>query len=452
MPEVSTPLPPILRPKAPLWRRAALGFVFVSVVPLCADEATVLPTPASGLATNAPVHISDEGDRVLTGQLKPEADRRSRADALYAQGMLQLEGGASPGDQEQALEMFRQVVGLDPAFSDAQLKLANLLLQTGRLDEAYQRLVGLLKAHPDSVPAQVELGYTQRLRGQNEDAQKLCAHALAADSSQTVAMRVMLEISASQSDLAGGVLHVKDILKAGGSDVPAAAWLALDRLYQEYARGQMESATSDAVLRTRLPILQEAVEKSPTDIDTLTELAKVEMALGRRGSALKTLQRASALDPSNADLLFHCAELEQKLDQTGDAIRDYARAYALNPTMQDLRDRLGHLYLDNKRYNDAVAFYEKAVADSPHETSLEVDLGIAYDATHQPDKAGVCFRDVFQSPSCTYDPYLELAFFQIGSKDVKAAAQTLNAAAKLFPQSAWVCYYQALQHRLEKKL
>lgn len=448
MPGVSTQPPRYLRPKAPLWRQAALGFVLVSIAPARADDGTLPPAPAP--EPSAAVHLSDEGDRVLDGRLKPEADRRSRADALYAEAMLRLEDMASPGDQERALEMFRQVVGLDPAFSDAQLKLANLLLQTGRLDEAYQRLVVLLKAHPDSVPAQVELGYTQRLRGQNEDALKLCTRALAADSSQSIAMRVILEISAGQNDLAGGVLRVEDILKGGGAEVPSAAWLALDRLYQEYARGQMESSTNEAVLRTRLPILQQAVDKSAGDVDTLTELAKIQMALGRRLGALKTLQRASALDPANADLLFHCAELELKLDQPGDAIRDYEKAYALNPAMPDLRDRLGHLYLDNKRDKDAVAFYEKALADSPHEAALEVDLGVAYEATHHPDKADACFRDVFESPACTYDAYLELAFFQLGRKEIKQAARTLTAAAKLFPQSAWVSYYQALQHRLEK--
>jgi hypothetical protein len=53
-----------------------------------------------------------------------------------------------------------------------------------------------------------------------------------------LAMRVLLEIAGDQDDLAGGVLHIEDILKAGGSDVPASAWLNLARLYLEVARGE----------------------------------------------------------------------------------------------------------------------------------------------------------------------------------------------------------------------
>jgi tetratricopeptide (TPR) repeat protein len=444
------------RPRAARWPRAALALFVAVVLPVRAVDSVVLPNPA---AAPAPVHISDEGNLVLKGDLKPEADRRSHANALYAQAMLLLEGAASLGDQQRALQMFRQVVDLDPAFSDAQLKLANLLLQSGQVDEAHQRLEALHKAHPDSVQVDVELGYTQRLRGQNDDAGRICAKALAADSSQTVAMRVILEIAAEQNDLSGGVLRVEDILKSG-ADIPAAAWLNLDRLYLEFARSQYSSLTGEQVLRTRLPILRTAVEKAPDDADTWTELAKTYRGLGRKTEALAALQHASTLSPTDADLLSHCAELELELGRQDDAIRDYEKSYALNPDLeiiaddglrhQALRDVLGGLYLDSQRFDAAVALYQKALASSPQDPGLEIDLGIAYEATHQADKAQACFQDVFSSVSCPVDAYLKLALFQLNHKENTEAGQTLAAAGVHFPQSAWVCFYQALQQRCEK--
>ena len=434
-----------------------MGLALVAALPSYAAEVQVTPTP---VVSTAPVHISDEGNRVLKGQLKPEADRRSHANALYAQAMLSLENVASADDQQRAMQLFRQVVDLDPNFSDAQLKLANLLLQSGQFDEAHQQLTTLAKSHPGSVPVEVELGYTERLRGQNEEAQRLCARALAADCSQTLAMRVLLEVSADQQDLSGGVLRVEDILKAGGTSVPASAWLALDRLYLEYARGQNNTLTNDQILRTRLPILQVAVAKVPGDADTWTELAKTYRGLGRKIDALTALQRASSLSPSDADLLGHCAELELDLERKDDAIRDYEKAYALNPDLQiiaedgvhhqALRDLLGRLELDNKRFDAAVALYEKALEASPQDPNLEIDLGIAYEATHQPDKAQACFQQVFNSTSCPEDAYLELAFFQISHKEIPQAGETLASALQRFPQSAWVRYYQGLQYRCEK--
>jgi tetratricopeptide (TPR) repeat protein len=451
----SNPLQKLL-PHASLWRQAALGLALAAAWPVRAAEVVVTPTPVAA----APVHLSDEGNRLLKGTLKPEADRRSRANALYAQAMLRLENVASADDQQRAMQLFRQVVELDPDFSDAQLKLANLLLQSGQFDEAHQQLTTLAREHPSSVPVEVELGYTERLRGQNEEAQKLCVRALTADCSQTLAMRVILEVSADQQDLSGGVLRVEDILKAGGANVPATAWLALDRLYLEYARGQNNSLTNEQILRTRLPILQVAVAKVPADADTWTELAKTYRGLGRKLDALAALQRASSLSPTDADLLSHCAELELDLERKDDAIRDYEKAYTINPDLQiiaedgvhhqALRDLLGRLELDNQRFDAAVALYEKALEGSPQDPNLEIDLGIAYEATHQPDKAQACFQQVFNSASCPEDAYLELAFFQLSHKEIPQAGQTLAAALQRFPQSPWVCYYQALQHRCEK--
>jgi tetratricopeptide (TPR) repeat protein len=459
VPGISPSPPQKPRPKAARWRQAALGLLVAAALPVRAVETPVTPSPIPAPAAPAPVHISDEGDRMLKGTLKPEADRRSHADALYAQAMLLLEGAASVDDQERALQLFRQVVDLDPGFSDAQLKLANLLLQSGQVDEAHQRLETLYKAHPDSVPVEVELGYTQRLRGQNEEAQRVCAKALTADSSQTLAMRVILEIAAEQSDLSGGVLRIEDILRST-TDVPAAAWLNLDHLYLEFARTQFNSLTSEQVLRTRLPILRAAVSRAPGDADTWTELAKTYRGLGQKIDALAALQHACALSPNDADILSHCAELELDMARTDDAIRDYQKAYEINPDLQiiaedglhsqPLSNLLGALYLDNKRYDAAVIFYEKALAASPQEPGIEVDLGIAYEATHHPDKAQACFQAVFNSVSCPVEAYLELARFQLEEKENQQAGQTLTSAAQHFPQSSWVCYYQALLHRSEK--
>ncbi|MEI9997847.1 MAG: tetratricopeptide repeat protein [Verrucomicrobiota bacterium] len=404
----------------------------------------ITPAPAAPAVT----HVTDGQNRVIKGTLATTADRRAQANALYAEAMLLPDEAGN--DQPKALDLFRQVVALDPSFTDAQIKLANILLQTGQLDAALVQLEAVARAHPESIPVQVALGYTQRLRGQNEEAVKICARALAADPTQSVAMRVMLEVAAEQDDLAGGVVHVEDILRAGGDSVSAAAWLNLDRLYLEYARGQMNSPTSETVLRTRLPILQEAAAKPPPDVDTLDLLAKTYVALGRKLDGLKTMQRAVALDPTDAETVLHCGELEADLDRKDDAVRDFERAYALNPTMPGLRERLGALYLDTKRYADAAALYEKALTETPQDPSLEIDLGVAYEGMHRLDKAQACFQAVFNASGCPPEAYLELAFFQLEHDQIKQAGQTLAQAQQHFPRSARIRYYQAVQHRYEK--
>jgi tetratricopeptide (TPR) repeat protein len=433
----------VRRPPTARFRKGRILFFLV----VCSLSALHAQSPATAISPPI-VHLTDAQDRLMSGRLSPKAEARSRANALYAEAMLLPDDPAT--DQQQALDLFRQIVALDPSFTDAQIKLADLLLQTGQFDQALAQLQTAAVSHPDSVPIEVALGYTQRLRGQNDEARRLCTRALTSDSSQSVAMRVLLEIAGDQDDLAGGVLHIEDILKAGGSDTPASAWLNLARLYLEVARAGRLPPTDDVILKTRLPILQQAAAKPPPEVETLTLLADTYRDLGRKIEALKTVRRAVALEPSNVDLVLRCAGLESDLGQAGDAIKDYENAYALNPGLPGLREMLGTLYLDNQRYADAARLFEEALADSPQNPGLEIDLGIADEESHQPEKAQACFQRVFDSVDCPPEAYMKLSVFQLEHDEVKEAGQTLASAQVHFPQSARIRYYEAIQHRYEK--
>ena len=393
-------------------------------------------------------HVTDGQDRVLSGRLDPVSDKRSKANALYAEAMLLPEG--SGDDAEKAAVLLRQIISLDPSFVDAQVKLANILLQSGQLDAAVEQLQAATASHPDSISLEVTLGYALRLRGQNDQALRLCTHALTIDPNQTEAMRVLLEIAADELDLAGGVIHVSDILRAGGPKVTAAPWLNLARIYLEIARSETQPPSSDVVFKTRLPILEEAASKPPPSVDTLSLLAETYRNLGRKTEALKTLRQAAEFEPSNIDVILHCADLESELEQTDEAIKDYEKAYALNPGLPGLREMLGNLYLDHHRYDDAVRFFADALLDSPLNPGLEIDLGIAYEELHQAQKAQACFQTVFNAVACPPDAYIKLAFFQLQHHEVKEAGETLAAAETHFPKSAQIRYYQAIQHRYEK--
>jgi tetratricopeptide (TPR) repeat protein len=426
-------------------RSLAFLCLAISVVNLHADPIVALPPPAPPTI----VHLTDEQDRLSTGALEPVADARSKANALYAQAMLLPDNLAS--DQQAALGLFRQIVALDPSFLDAQVKLANLFLQTGQTDQALAQLRTAAIAHPDSIPIEVALGYTLRLRGQNDEAVRLCTHALTRDTSQTAAMRVLLEVAGDQNDLAGGVLHIEDILKASAADVASETWLSLARLYLEVARSEATPPSGDTVLQTRLPMLQEAVAIPPADVETLTLLADNYHDLGRKIESLATLQKAVALEPSNTDLILRCAGLESDIGDTSAAIKDYEKAYAINPVLPGLREMLGSLYLDHGRFEDATRIFQAALADTPQNPGVLIDLAIAYEGAHHPEKAQTYFQQVFDSVACPPEAYLKLAVFQLEHDELKEAGATLDSARNHFPLSARVRFYQAIQHRYEKK-
>jgi tetratricopeptide (TPR) repeat protein len=414
---------------------------------ICADNVSSsgvsLPTRISPAS-----HLTDAQDRLGSGQLLPGAEARSEANALYAEAMLLPEGLA--GGQQQALGLFRQIVALDPSFIDAQIKLANILLQSGQLDQALVQLQAAAASHPDSIPIEVALGYTQRLRGDNDEARRLCTHALTRDPTQPVAMRVLLEIAGDQGGLTGGVLRIEDILKSGSAHVPASAWLDLARLYLEVARTEISPPEAGLILKTRLPLLQQAASVPPPEIETLSLLAEAYRGLGRETEALETLRRAYDLEPSNVDLALRCADLEAQLGETDDEIRDYENVYQLNPALPGLREKLENLYEDHQRFGDAARLLQEAVAESPKDTGLQIDLGIAYEESHHPQEAQACFRRVFDALDCPPEAYVKLALFQQGHKELEQSAETLTLAEARFPRSARIRFFEAVQNRYEK--
>ncbi len=414
---------------------------------ICADNASA-PSPVPTPDVVVTSHLTDGQDRMGTGKLSPKAEAKSRANALYTEAMLSLE---DPKNNLQAsLAELRQVAALDPHFTDAQVEIANLLLQLGQLSAALEQLQTAAAANPHSIDIEAALAYVQRLRGQNEEAVRLAKEALTKNPSQVTAMRVMLEVAGDQNDLAGGVLHVEDILKSNGSNVPASSWLMLAKLYVEVARGSAHAVVGDSLNETLLPIYQEAAAKPPAEIETLTLLADTYRDLGRKRDALRALQQAVEIDPANVDIILRCAELETALGQKASALKHYEEAYALSPGMSGVRETLGGLYLDNQRFEDAVRLFQEALAESPHNISLAISLSIALEGAHRPDEAEASFQQVFASDSCPVEAYLQLAVFQLARDEPAKAAATLAAAQTRFPNSAKVRFYEAIQHRYEK--
>jgi len=405
------------------------------------------PLPPSTIPTTAPtLHLTDEQDRMMTGQLSPELEARSHANALYAKAI----STDSTGKSQEAFNQLRQVAALDPHFVDAQVKIANFLLQGGHSESALEQLKSATAANPDSCDIEAALGYTQHLRGQNDEAFRLSSEALTKNADQAMAMQVLLEIAGDRDDLAGGVAHIEDILKAHAPDVSASTWLTLGRLYLEVARGDAHTPTGETLLKTLLGMQQQAAAKSPPEVSTLTLLADTYRNLGQKNDALKTLQEAAALEPSNVDLILRCADLETDLGQKTEALKDYEEAYGLNPNLVGLREMLGRLYLDNAKFTDAARLLEETIAHSPDDPGLEIDLGVAYEESHQHGKAQAAFQQAFNSPACPPEAYLKLTVFQLSTHRIKEAGETLIAAEGRFPQSAKIQFYKAIQYRYAK--
>ena len=264
-------------------------------------------------------------------------------------------------------------------------------------------------------------------------------------------MRVMLEVAADQNDLAGGVLHMEDILKAGGTSVPASAWLDLTGFTRSCARPEVHPLTSDAILQDA-PADPSRPPPSRRPMSTRsTLLAETYRDLGRKHDALKTLQQASCAGASNVDISCRCAELEPISAQKDDAIKDYEKAYALNPDLTGLREMLAVSISTTNASTTRRAFRGGAGRFAARPRPGDRPRHRLRGERISTDKAQACFQAGLQLHHLPAGRLPEARGFPARAQGIEAGRARLSPPRKhAFPQSAWVRFYQAIQHRYEK--
>src|ERR1700735_1264440 len=125
----------------------------------------------------APAAPDDDTNQVQAGTLNAQAEKTSQASALYASALSR----DAAGDHTGALDELRHVVALDPTFTDAQLKLAGMLLDAGQPDAALAQVLTAQSNHADPNAVNALMAQIDAARGQKGDARKLAESALAHD-------------------------------------------------------------------------------------------------------------------------------------------------------------------------------------------------------------------------------------------------------------------------------
>ena len=411
---------------------------------------TILSAMAQGEPVHLPLshHLTDGQDRALPMPLEKGGEAKSQAAALYAHALALLE--TQQIDTQKSVAELEQALTLNPDNLEPVEKITDIFLQTGQVEAAYDELKKFATGIHSSPGLEAQMGYTQHLRGEDDQAVRLSTRALERDPSSALSMRVLLEIAGRQDDLSGAVVHIEDILRRGGSAVPATAWVNLGHLYSEVARNTSATLPENLMLRTLLPIYQAAANLPPPDVERLTLLAGTYEDLGQSEQASAVLRRALQLDPDSIDLLLRCARLEVSAGQKTAAEQLYEKAYRANPELSGLRDMLGRIYFDAGQYRDAIRLLQDALAVSPDDPGTEADLAVAFAGLHDRAATVSWFQRAFASTACPPEVYLKLAALQLNDGEIKKAGVTLARAAVVFPRSAHVIFYQAVQYRYAK--
>ena len=100
--------------------------------------------------------------------------RKENARAIYQKGLSEF----ATGSEQQAVELLKEAIALDPVFADAYESLGVVLSRHNRLDEAIALMKTLAELDPDSIMAHANLSVFYMQQGNKEAAEEEKAQAM----------------------------------------------------------------------------------------------------------------------------------------------------------------------------------------------------------------------------------------------------------------------------------
>lgn len=213
-------------------------------------------------------------------------------DPLRAQ-MKEAGTAASAGEYSRAIEIYREVLAVDPARTDARLQLARVLSFSRKYEESVAEYGLVLKAMPEHTSARWE-----RAR----------------------ILSWMRRFDESIAEYGQVISEAEAALRAGAAKPP----ISLPTARLEYARVLSWARRYDEALVQLNLLLPEGQQPQPNDVDALVEKARIMAWQRRYNDALSTYDRALALDPTDFDARLGKAQVlywSGRSGQAGDQLR-----------------------------------------------------------------------------------------------------------------------------------
>ncbi|HEY7615510.1 MAG TPA: tetratricopeptide repeat protein, partial [Terriglobales bacterium] len=252
---------------------------------------------------------------------------------------------------KEAIIALRQATEANPAYSPAQLKLAELMIRTHNeqlVRDAEARVQKILTGNPSDNDALFMLAATQAQLGNPEDAEK----------------------------------HLNDVLKNAPGHLKSAIALARLKISQKDFKGAEE-------------VLKNAVERSPNSSAAAVALGILYAGTAKTAAAEALLQKATQLDNNNtAVALTALGALQLQAGKKAEAEQTYKELSTL--PQKDHKLAYAVFLMRQNRQQDAVTELERLVKADGNDRIARSGLVAGYLATNQPAKAEAILNSVLK--------------------------------------------------------
>lgn len=276
---------------------------------------------------------------------------------------------------EESFQQFQQALKLRPARAvEVLCAQANILITSGRLDEAIENCQTALRMQPDCVDAHRYLG--------------LALHAKGKLSSAIEHDRVALRLQPNNAEVLNNLANA---LLASGERQQAmecyrqALQLQFDSPETEYNLANLLVGAGNP--KEALQHYQQALLLKPDYAEAEGNWGATLIQLRRSSEAIDHLQHAVQLDPNSADALNNLGIALFSIGKSQEAIAQFQESLKLNPENLAAHFNLGIALINAHRLQDAVEQFEQSLKLAPNNLSIYAELISVYSQLQQPEKA-----------------------------------------------------------------
>jgi len=374
----------------------------LSILPTCDTFAqekrkqTPPPTKSIDVAEVESVrNFPPEDDLVLD----EDGVNKRKALALYYRGIYLQK---TENDAPAALEIFKEVIKLDPANVSLAMETAQLCAVYGEFSQALEVLEDSLEANPSDPDAYLNISrYCDKYH--NDDAE-IKAKAL------SYSTQALEKFPQDYAVLEHGVLIL----------------LSLEK--------QTEAEE----------LLNAALEKDIKDGDYWIAMGAIAQSVWpmrkkeNRDRIVKIYEKALVADPENLETAEKVARFHRQSGNLERSIQIYEILVRRSPDLLEARQALAELYWASGREDDAISGLEALVRIDPEAAEVRRSLTALYIAQNKLDAAMKHTEQILSQGVAEVDDYLMMADLQLKSKKIGGALQTLRDGSLVFPESPHV--------------
>jgi tetratricopeptide (TPR) repeat protein len=351
------------------------------------------------------------------------------------------------GDSDKAAAAARATQKLSPNHAGARVAVAGLLIEEGRMDEAYELLQApaglapvegntLQAARADKSSALTLIARIEERRGRLGAAREMYEKGIEFDTSNADAAlgaaRLVLLQGAYQDAYARFETVLGSEIRTGAeTDVTGKPKVVVDaKLGAAEALLAMDKADDAKKL------LADLVTPEPVNADVELWQGMVAEGLGDTKEAVRYFRNAITLEPKSFRAYLALAQHYRSTRRPGEAVGVIVEAQQNVEITAEIRRVLGWAELERNRLDDALKQFVKALEMEPRDSAAQFGLAVVYRRKGMLDEARVELQKVQELDAKFPALALEKGRLAEASGDMDAAVASYREALSASPKDA----------------